>query len=571
MESLRPVVLTALHSQYLHVSPAPFALLAGVRAFCAQPIRAQVEEATVNEPPEAVAGRIAALRPRILGLSCYIWNITRSLELAKAIRLAVPDCFIVLGGPEVSYRSAALLGETPWIDGVLCGEGERSFALLCDKLTAGDVPADVPGLTLRLPDGSLREAEPVLSGEDPPSACIPDYLAVVPGRIAYLETSRGCPFRCAFCLSGRCGGARWFSLERAKADLLALAGAKPRVLKLVDRTFNANAPRAEALLAFILQEQGRGIPAGLCIHLEVAADLLTPRMLTLLAAMPAGAIQLEVGLQSFSPSVLEAVHRRTDLAAVVRNVESVLAAGNVHLHLDLIAGLPGEGFAQFVAGFHRAYALRPHMLQLGFLKLLHGADMREEPDAFPCRFSPQPPYEVLDTPWISPQELAQLHLAESALDRMYNSGRFRRTAAYAAAASGLTPFALFLRVGEAAAHRAACSLEDYTALVQGALRALPGVCPTQLRDVMVQDALATRGDGRLPACLHQQDPLLRRAKIALAADPATRLLPGVRRSVALLYGKKQTVFADLERKDPVTGEFPLHFAPFPGEKPENPL
>lgn len=564
MEQTRPVVLTALNAQYLHASPAPFALLAGIRAFCTQPVCARVEEATVNEPLAGVAARIAALRPCVLGLSCYIWNITQSLALAQAVRRAVPDCYIVLGGPEVSYRSAALLGETPWVDGILCGEGERPFALLCDRLAAGRSLADVPGLTLRGADGAVRAGVPYLPEEDPPTACIPEYLAAIPGRIAYLETSRGCPFRCAFCLSGRCGGARWFSLERAKADLLALAGAKPRVLKLVDRTFNANAPRAEALLEFILREQGRGIPAGLCVHLEIAADLLTPRMLTLLAAMPAGAVQLEVGLQSFSPAVLEAVRRRTDLEAVVGNVSAVLSRGNVHLHLDLIAGLPGEGLAAFIQGFHRAYALRPHMLQLGFLKLLHGAAMREEPETYPCRFSPQPPYAVVDTPWISAPELAQLRLAESALDRMYNSGRFRRTADYAVAAAGCTPFSLFLRVGEAAARDPAPSLDAYTALVQQTLAALPGVQPTLLRDALVQDALATRGDGRLPPCLHRQDPLLRQAKHALAVDPATRSLPGRRRGIALLYGKKQVVFCDFEEKHPVTGEYPLHFAPFPG-------
>ena len=564
-----PVTLCALSSQYLHITPAPYALLSGVREFCAQSIDCRIVSGTVNEPMEAVAARIVETAPRLVGLSCYIWNISRATELLALLRAALPDACIVLGGPEVTNHSAARLAALPWADAILCGEGEHSFALLCDAMATGKDLSGIPGLTHRMADGSICEGEPCVEQTDPPSLCIPEYLQAAADRIAYLETGRGCPYRCAFCLSGQCGTARWFDLARAKADLLALCAAKPRVLKLVDRTFNAHRSRAEDLLQFILEQQGKGIPSGLCIHFEVAADLLSDRMLDLLAQMPAGAVQLEVGLQSFSADTLAAVRRRTDLDLVVRRVRQVLETGNVHLHLDLIAGLPLEDLKTFTEGFHRAFALRPHMLQLGFLKLLPGAAMREEPEHYPCRFRDAAPYEVIDTPWLSAEDLAYLHRAETALDKLYNSGRFRRTLEYALAASGLPPMQVFEAVGAAAATVGRLSLEDYTALVQQALLALPGVDAQQLRDALVLDALATRGDGRLPKCLYQEDPLLRRAKILLESEPETRSRKGVRRGVALLYGMRKTAYADYDApRDPVTGVYPVRFAQFP---PENAL
>ena len=567
MPNAYPVTLCALSSQYLHVTPAPYALLAGVRTFCTQSVDCQVVQGTVNEPVEAVADRIAATSPRLVGLSCYIWNISRVKELLPLLRQRLPDAYILLGGPEVTSHSAARLAELPDAHGILCGEGEWAFAAFCDALAAEQPLENIASLTCRLSDGSIREGTPCVSMQDPPSLCIPEYLSAARDRIAYLETGRGCPYRCAFCLSGQCGTARWFDVERAKQDLLALAAARPRVLKLVDRTFNAHRNRAEDLLRFILQEQGKGIPSGLCIHFEVAADLLSDEMIALLRQMPAGAVQLEVGLQSFSEVTLAAVRRRTDLNTVVRRVQQVLELGNVHLHLDLIAGLPYEDLETFTAGFHRAFALRPHMLQLGFLKLLPGAAMREEPEAYPCRFRAEAPYEVIDTPWISAADLARLHRAETALDKLYNSGRFRNTVEYVLQASGLTPMELFEAVGNAAAGQGSLSLEAYTALVQETLAALPGIDAACLRDALVQDTLATCGEGRLPACLQYPDPQLRRAKIALEADPATRSRKGVRRGVALLYGAHRTVYVDYDApRDPVTGRFPLHDAPFPEHK-----
>ena len=192
--------------------------------------------------------------------------------------------------------------------------------------------------------------------------------------------------------------------------------------------------------------------------------------------------------------------------------------------------------------------------------------MREEPERYPCRFRDTAPYEVIDTPWLSADDLAYLHRAETALDKLYNSGRFRRTLEYVLDASCLPPMQVFEAVGAAAANAGRLSLEDYTALVQQTLLTLPGVDPEHLRDALVLDALATRGDGRLPKCLYREDPLLRRAKILLEADPETRSRKGVRRGVALLYGMQKTAYADYDApRDPVTGAYPVCLAPFPDQ------
>ena len=226
----------------------------------------------------------------------------------------------------------------------------------------------------------------------------------------------------------------------------------------------------------------------------------------------------------------------------------------------LIAGLPHEDLRTFGESFNTGYALGAQMLQLGFLKLLHGAAMREEPEEFPCVFSEDPPYEVQKTPWLLPEELDVLRAAEDALERCYNSGRFLETAAYAMAAAGLSPFVFYCRLGAAGARHGTANipLDDYTAFLYNWCAALPGIDKACLRDAMVRDRLATNSTGRLPQCLHVTDALLGRAVKRLAQNPATAPLPGVRRGVALLYGTRQVVFVDYTQKNPVTGRYLLH-------------
>ena len=511
----------------------------------------------MNEPPETVLERIASGAPAVVTFSCYLWNIRQTLALAEQLKYRLPGVCVVLGGPEVSYCAETVLNENPAVDFVLSGEGETSVPALLSCLAQGKAPSaeEVPGLCTR-----QHIAPPcVLSGEVP-SPYTPEYFKALNGRIAYLETSRGCPFTCAFCLSGRCGTPRYFDLKGVYENILALANSGAQTVKLIDRTFNANPRHANAILRFLLSHYGKEIPAGVCFHFEIAGDILTEETMELLAQMPAGAVQLEIGMQSFCEKTLEAVRRKTNTEKLKANIRRLAAMGNMHIHIDLIAGLPYEDVQTFAESFNTAYALGADMLQMGFLKLLHGAAMRDEPQNFPCEFRSEPPYEVISTPWLTAEELEMLHSVEEVLERMVNSGRFQRTADYLMERTGLTPFALFQAIGKAAHEAGVAShgvaLDEYTAfLLDTAPRLWENVTREALRDVMVCDRLESNATGRLPLCLHIADPALGQTVKRLAALNPPR--PGVRRGVAILYTERQAVYVDYENKNPKTGRFAL--------------
>ena len=556
MEEPFSAVICCLNSQYIHSSLAPWCLLAGVKAYCEPGISAQVTEGTVNEPAEAAAERIFRLRPRAVGFCCYIWNIRRVLELTRTVKARLPDTTVILGGPEVSYRAAELLKDEPQIDFVLSGEGELPFALLLNALHGGTAFEEIPGLCLRK-DGGFFAAEPYTPCNIPPSPYGEEYLSALNGRIAYLETSRGCPFSCAFCLSGRCGGVRFYPMERAKKELLLLANSGTKTVKLVDRTFNANRERAKELFRFIIENYGSAIPEGVCIHFEIAGDLLDEETLALLASAPRGAMQLEIGLQSFNRETLGSVCRKTDLNLLRKNIRRLVENGNMHIHIDLIAGLPKEDFSSFGESFDTAYELKPQMLQLGFLKLLYGAPMREQPEQYPCRFSSDPPYEVSETPWLSAKDLLRLHGCEDALDRLYNSRRFRRTLEYLLKSTGLRPFELFCRFGEfsAAKGTAGIPLDAYTAMIVQFFSGIPSVGAGELRDTLVCDRLAVNASGKLPPVLRIPGQDLKKALRQTLGDDAPK------RGAALLCTRPVLIHAETHSKDPVTGEFPLTETP----------
>lgn len=558
------VVLCSLNSQYIHSSLAPWCLLAGVKAYCPPTVQAVVVEGTVNEPQDAVLDRVLQEQPEVVGFSTYIWNVTTVFALAKAVRKALPQVHIVLGGPEVGYRAENVLLTLPEADAVLSGEGEYPFAAFVLSLLNDTPWEQVPGLSFRTANG-VHIAAPYLPKEDPVSPYSEEYFKALHGRIAYLETSRGCPYSCAFCLSGRCGTVRFFDLETTKANLLRLASSGAETIKLVDRTFNANRARAYELISFLTEHYGKEIPQGVCFHFEIAGDILDDRLLSSLANVPKGAVQLEIGLQSFCEKTLAAVHRKTDLQRLERNIRALIAPRNIHIHIDLIAGLPFEDAKTFAESFNRAYALSPDMLQFGFLKLLYGAPMREEPEEYPCTFCEEPPYEVTSTPWLSKEDLQMLHETEDAFDRIYNSGRFRRTTAYVLQTCGKTPFSLFSGFAEWKKAHEPCdikSLDAFTGALFSYFAALPNVDVRVLRDKMVCDRLSTNSSGVLPEVLRVPDKNLKTCRAALFNNPATRAPAHTKRSVAILYSENRLVYADYIAPDPVTGEYKLNFVSF---------
>ena len=506
---------------------------------------------------ENVFERFSSENPDIIALSCYIWNINAVSVLGKMLKEAFPESIIVLGGPEVSYNPKDVLKNFEWCDFVVSGEGEYPFAALCDAIESGE-SLHIPGLCFR--NGyEIIINEPYISNEEPPSPYCEEYFNNLHGRIAYLETSRGCPYSCAFCLSGRCGGVRFFDIDRAKKEMLMLAKSGTQTVKLVDRTFNANKARAKELWQFVIDEHGKGIPENVCFHFEIAGDILDEESIKILNSAPKGSIQLEIGMQSFNEKTLAYINRKTNTAKLIENIKKLLAPANLHIHIDLIAGLPFEDIKSFEHSFDIGYNLRSNMLQLGFLKLLHGAEMRENFEKYPCEFSKEPPYEVISTQWTDENDLALLHNVEDALERLCNSGRFIGTVDYVLEKTELSPFKFFEKFGTYAAEHSKplVSLDDYTEIAFGYLSKLEGIEPAVLKDKMICDRLCSNSSGKLPEVLKVKNPEIKKIRLSIENEEENCRKPGIKRGFALLESEKAAVFADYENKDPVTGKYML--------------
>ncbi len=380
-----------------------------------------ITEATLRDRTATVLERLVAADAALYGFSCYIWNIEEMLALAADLRAVRPDCRIVLGGPEVSFdtdRFAAL----PFVDCVIAGEGEEAIVAVAKAIRDGGA---LPSVIEGAPDAHFAERGIHYKSEREISSLV------------YYESSRGCPFSCAFCLSSASTGVRAKSAEKTLADLAAFeAFPEPFTVKLVDRTFNFDRARAKAIWRGLLDESFTK-----CYHFEVCAALLDDESFEILAAFPKGKVQLEIGLQSTNHDTLTAIGRRDDAAAVIAAAGRLRAAGNIHVHLDLIAGLPHEDLASFAASFDAAYPAAD-LLQLGFLKLLHGTALRRDAARHGIVFSKKPPYTVLKTADLSYEDVCRLQHVAALVDRLCEKGRFTRSLGFLLARRP-SPFSLF--------------------------------------------------------------------------------------------------------------------------------
>lgn len=544
-------VIVMLNSKYVHSSLAPWCLLSGVRAYCDASVSAEVFEATVNEDYRKIAERLIGLDAELYGFCCYIWNIEAVKSVASEVKKHT-NAKIVLGGPEVSFNAAEILDECPCVDYVLSGAGEESFPSLCNALAGKGDFTDVEGLCRR-EKGKNIISPPVISHKEYFTPYCKEYLDSLHGRIAYIEASRGCPFSCAFCLSGREKGLVLFDIERIKKEILLLAKSGTQTVKFIDRTFNASPKRADEIISFIIENYGREIPQGVCFHFEIDGGTLKESTLTLLKAAPAGLFQLEIGLQSFNSDTLRAVHRNADTSRLENVIKELVSAGNMHIHADLIAGLPCEKLSSFRESFNRLYSLKPHMLQLGFLKLLHGSELREKSRDFGCEFGNEPPYEVISTDCLSKEDMHTIHLAEDAVDRVYNSGRFSRTLSFLVKECGFTPFDLFVKLGSLTDGKNNIPLDEYIALVYNFFG--DKTDRMRLRDALVCDRLSSNASGIIPECLKIPDKRLRRIKKHLAEN----MKLSSKTASAILYSENKVVYCDYKHKNPVTGNFELSY------------
>lgn len=363
-------------------------------------------EATLRDRSAEVLAKLVAERSGIYGFSCYIWNIREMLALAEDLHTVCPKARVVLGGPEVSFapeRFTAL----PFVDTVITGEGEEAIVRVARAVMNGE---ELPRLVAGAPDPHFTEAGIHYRPEESTASLV------------YYESSRGCPFTCAFCLSSAARGVRAKSAELTLAQLRQFeAFPAPFTVKLVDRTFNFDKERAKKIWRGLLSPEYTK-----CYHFEVCAALLDEESFDILAQFPAGKVRLEIGLQSTNEKTLAAISRHTDANAVLAAARRLTELGNVHVHLDLIAGLPHEDLPSFRRSFDAAY-FACHVLQLGFLKLLHGTALREHAESLGIRFSRTPPYTVLETAHLSFEELFHLQEIAELLDRLRERGRFARS------------------------------------------------------------------------------------------------------------------------------------------------
>ncbi|MBO5420454.1 MAG: DUF4080 domain-containing protein [Clostridia bacterium] len=499
------VVIACLNSKYVHASLSPWCLLAGVREFAKSSHDTTVMESTINGDIISFAEKIINEKPDVVAFSCYIWNITKTLEICSVLK-RTHGCKIVLGGPEVAYRPKDVLEKYSFVDFVLSGEGEWSFPDFLDNMN-GDF-ATVFGLTYRKNDEIITTPEREYM-DSPPSPYSDEFFENLNGRISYIETARGCPYRCAFCLSGRCSPLRFFNIERVKNDIIRLAQSGTQTVKFVDRTFNANSERANEILLFIKENYGKEIPETVCFHFEIAGDILKESTLEILSSMPYGAVQLEVGMQSFNEETLKIINRKTNTKKLVDNIRKLISFNNMHIHIDLIAGLTGEDLESFRNSFNIGYSLKAHMLQMGFLKLLYGADMRENSEKYPCTFADEPPYEVTSTPWLSSDEIKMLKNCEDAVDRLYNSGRFLFTLEYLTDEVGLSPFDVFNDFGNSV-NGNKMRLSDYA---ESLYNFFCCKCNKEiLREKILCDLLCCSSSVQIPEVLKIKDPLYKQVK-----------------------------------------------------------
>lgn len=433
------VLLTTLNAKYIHTSLA----LRYLRAVCPPQFDVELREFTINDRVETVAGEIFRHRPDVVAFSCYIWNIDQILAIAAILKKVMPRLVIVAGGPEVSFAPEQWLKRYPALDYIAAGEGEEAFPALLTALEAGR-PVDIPGIACRGLDGKMQTAayQVVERLADIPFPYAPDISHLsgeqpLANRIVYYEASRGCPFSCSYCLSSVTRGVRVFPLDRVKHDLLQLMAAGVRQINFVDRTFNCHPGRAMEIFRFCRDNRQETV-----FHFEICADLISEEMLAFLLDVPAGLFRFEIGIQSTNPETLRQIRRQMDWERVRHVVENLAAKGNVHLHLDLIAGLPEEGYDSFARSFDDVYRLNPDEIQLGFLKLLRGSALRGEAAARDYLFLDQPPYEVLQSRWLSYSEILRLKLIEDLVEKYFNTGWFKSSLRYLLRHfSG--PFALF--------------------------------------------------------------------------------------------------------------------------------
>lgn len=429
------VVLSAINSKYIHTGLG----LRYVGEYAkAQGHEVTLIEETINTPILAVLEKIMAVPAQVYGFSVHIWNKPFAFKLIRMLRKLRPQAAIVIGGPEVAFDAERIFAELPQADYIVQGEGELVFSELLEYLAGGgSVPQHI----------AYREGEQVnLNG----GITIIDDMSLLPfpypdlekmlaeHKIVYYECTRGCPFNCAYCLSGISRSVRKRPLELVLRDLDRFIAAGVPLVKFVDRTYNLDEKYFLPMMQHLAQADTNAT-----FHFEIKADILSEQVMDFLATVPKGRFQLEIGIQSTHQPTLKAINRQDNWEKLAANVKRLLSFGNMHIHVDLIAGLPYEDLPTFAKSFDDVYGLGADMLQLGFLKVLPGTQMRRETEQHDLRYMDEPPYEILATKYMPYEDMLYLKHLDNILDQTANSGGFKYTLRALLRASGMTAFAFY--------------------------------------------------------------------------------------------------------------------------------
>ncbi len=497
------LLLATLHSRYSHSSLALPSLAAACSGIAG--LSCVIREWTIHEHHDRLLRGLVAEEADLYGFSCYIWNLEQTLRLVDDLKQILPQAVIVLGGPEVSFGTFQLMSAHLAIDCVVRGEGEESFRELaglvvaCRGLPPDELLGKVSGITCR------REGEIIATSDRPPISCpelFPSPFAAglvdLTKPLVYVETSRGCPFSCAFCLSSLDRSVRSHGEQRIREDLSFLMEREVATIKLVDRTFNYDPQRATEIWEFILRHNRSSM-----FHFEIAAELLTDDHFRLLGAVPQGIFRFEMGVQSGDAETLQRVGRKSDPEKLLAAVRRVRRETGVVVHLDLVAGLPGEGYDGFLRSLELLLAIGPHHIQVEPLKVLKGVPMRRIAAEEGYRYAAAPPYKILSTPWLSYEEICRIEDLSRLLDLIHNSGRFPRLLKGLEAAGTLSSFfhrsaALFSGVTEPK------SFLDLSDLIHRFLTEIHGEC-SHLLDLLSFDFCRNEypATSRLPLCFGQ--------------------------------------------------------------------
>ncbi|NMH71423.1 B12-binding domain-containing radical SAM protein [Bacillus sp. RO3] len=439
---MKKVVLSTLNAKYIHTNLA----IRCLKAYAEPEHEIELAEYTIKDPTLNIATDLFSKKPDVIGFSCYIWNIEETIKVVKILKKILPEVIIVLGGPEVTYDVPYWLERLKDVDFIVIGEGEESFKQLLDELNGSGDMTKVHGVAY------LEGGKPVIKPQQnkidlrevPSPFRFKEDLPQLSKRVTYIETSRGCPFRCQFCLSSIEVGVRYFDREKVKDDIRFLMKNGAKTIKFVDRTFNISRSYAMEMFQFLIDEH---IP-GTVFQFEITADIMRPEVIEFLNVnAPAGLFRFEIGIQSTNDETNDLVMRKQNYAKLTRTVTMVKEGGKIDQHLDLIAGLPEEDYHSFRKTFNDVFEMRPEELQLGFLKMLRGTGLRIRANDHQYTYMDHSPYEILGNNVLSFDDIVRIKQVEDVLEKYWNDHRMDQTIEYLVSECFETPFDFFQQFG----------------------------------------------------------------------------------------------------------------------------